>query len=318
VAYTADSNTRVDELELELRVKPPFGFRETVFSHGWVSLAPFQWDAEADALLRVERLASGKVVRLRIRDGGAEAENRVVRVAADGGSLSEEDRREVAAKVRWMLRLDEDLSEFYDLCREHEALSFVPESGSGRLLRSPTVFEDAVKVLCTTNTNWSQTMAVVMRLCERLGQPLEAEEGWYAFPEPQQIAATNEDFLRQEIRLGYRAAYVHELAQAVSSGRLDLEDLRSHRLGSDAVRILLSRLSGFGPYAVAQMLALLGYYDYVGVDTDMRNFVSTHYFGGARVTDTEILRVYQRWGKWKSLVYWAESYGRTLAGATPE
>jgi 3-methyladenine DNA glycosylase/8-oxoguanine DNA glycosylase len=302
-------------LELELFVQPPFGFRETVFSHGWVTLAPFQWDAEGEALLRVERLDSDKVVRLRIWDGGLAGGNCVVRVSIEGEELNEEDRREVEEKVRWMLRLDEDLSEFYDLCREHDALAFVVETGAGRLLRSPTVFEDAVKVLCTTNTNWSQTMAVIMRLCENVGKPFDLEEGLFCFPTAEEVAARDEAFLREQIRLGYRATYVLELAETVASGRLDLESLKGPTMQSEAVRHLLLKLNGFGPYAVSQMLVLLGHYDYLGVDTDLRNFVSRNYFGGARVTDTEVLHVYQRWGKWKYLVYWAEAFGRTFAGA---
>src|SRR6266545_2400997 len=39
--------------------------------------------------------------------------------------------------------------------------------GAGRLLRSPTVFEDAVKTLCTTNCSWALTRLMVERLCAR-------------------------------------------------------------------------------------------------------------------------------------------------------
>jgi 3-methyladenine DNA glycosylase/8-oxoguanine DNA glycosylase len=302
-------------VELELKVNEPFGFRETVFAHGWVTLAPFQWDAQEEQLRRIERLESGRAVRLRIWDGGAADDAHLVRVSTVGANVSEKVREELASRVRWMLRMDEDLGEFYDLCSEHEPLRFVVERGAGRLLRSPTVFEDAVKVLCTTNTNWSQTMAVVMRLCEKLGEPLAPDEGLFAFPSPEQIARQTDDFLREEIRLGYRATNVRRLGEAVASGELDLETLKDESMGGDQLRHLLLRLDGFGPYAVAQMMSLLGRYDYIGVDSDMRNFVSRAYFNDGRVTDAQILQVYHRWGKWKYLVYWAESYGSMFSTA---
>ncbi len=43
-----------------------------------------------------------------------------------------------------MLRLDADLSGFYEVAGEDADLSWAAR-GSGRMLRSPTVFEDVVK-----------------------------------------------------------------------------------------------------------------------------------------------------------------------------
>jgi 3-methyladenine DNA glycosylase/8-oxoguanine DNA glycosylase len=43
-----------------------------------------------------------------------------------------------------MFRLDEDLSEFYAIVRDDPALDWCA-LGAGRMLRSPTVFEDVVK-----------------------------------------------------------------------------------------------------------------------------------------------------------------------------
>jgi hypothetical protein len=56
-----------------------------------------------------------------------------------------------------MLRLDQDLAEFWSICKRDPALSWVPRRGAGRLLASPTLFEDLAKLLMTTNCTWAVT-----------------------------------------------------------------------------------------------------------------------------------------------------------------
>ena len=60
------------------------------------------------------------------------------------------DRERLLETVRHVLRLDEDLSEFYAVAAADPQLSWVT-AGAGRMVRSPTVFEDVVKTICTTN-----------------------------------------------------------------------------------------------------------------------------------------------------------------------
>ena len=69
-----------------------------------------------------------------------------------------------------MLRLDEDMSAFYAVAAADPELEWVA-AGAGRMLRSPTVFEDLVKTICTTNCAWSGTVRMVSALVEHLGAP---------------------------------------------------------------------------------------------------------------------------------------------------
>ena len=71
-------------------------------------------------------------VRLTARNGNLEP-------ATVPGTL----HKRLAETVAHMFRLDEDLSRFYELVRDDE-LSWCA-FGAGRMLRTPTVFEDVVK-----------------------------------------------------------------------------------------------------------------------------------------------------------------------------
>ena len=68
-----------------------------------------------------------------------------------------------------MLNLDENLAPLYEAAASDPELSWITE-GSGRMLRSPTVFEDVVKTICTTNCTWSATVRMVTALVEHLGE----------------------------------------------------------------------------------------------------------------------------------------------------
>src|SRR5205823_8207259 len=126
------------------------------------------------------------------------------------------DRDRALAVVAHVLRLDEDLSPFYELAATDPALDWVTR-GAGRMLRSPTVFEDVVKTICTTNCAWSGTVRMVTAIVEGLGAT--SPSGGHAFPTAAAMAAAGEDFYRDAARAGYRGAYLRTLAGDVASGR---------------------------------------------------------------------------------------------------
>src|SRR5206468_6501523 len=128
----------------------------------------------------------------------------------------------LAETARHVLRLDEDLSGFYDAAREDPDLSWVT-AGAGRMLRSPTVFEDVVKTICTTNCAWSATVRMATALVVELG--VEAPDGGRAFPSPAEMAEADDEFYRDVVRAGYRGPYLRALAADVAGGSLDLEAL---------------------------------------------------------------------------------------------
>jgi 3-methyladenine DNA glycosylase/8-oxoguanine DNA glycosylase len=206
-----------------------------------------------------------------------------------------------------MLRLDEDLGPFHARCRAMGGRWAPAGRGLGRLLRSPTLFEDVIKTICTTNIQWGGTRVMVRQLVHSLGDsgPVSGGDGGFsnAFPTPERIATADAAEL-DSTRLGYRAPYVRELAERVASGELDLSALEDDRRSTDELRKALLDLKGVGPYAAATLLMLLGRYDYLAVDSVYRTFVTERYFAGRRPSDAEAAAVYEDWGRWKYLGYW--------------
>jgi len=228
-----------------------------------------------------------------------------VRVEVDlSNRLTTPERSEVSLAVRRMLRLDEDLGGFHALARELDDGSWALQAGQGRLLRCPNLFEDIVLTLCTTNIQWAGTKRLVQNLVAKLGDSFLGKEGWQAFPTPEAIAAAGPAFLRDEIRLGYRSQYLWDLAVAVVDGALELEGFESGELKSEELFRELKAIRGIGDYAAATLLMILGRYDRLAIDSEMRAFVSEKYYGGQPVSDEDIRGMYEPWGEWKYLAYW--------------
>src|SRR5262249_11692941 len=145
---------------------PDFHFDRVVRSHGWYDLAPFAYDQKAGEL--TTRIARGEL-RFRARNGHLEAH----------GDLPARELRHVASRV---ISLDLDLAGFVASLAGEPAMRRALRRGGGRMLRAPTLFEDAVKMLLTTNCSWEATRGMVNRLIALAG------DGG-AFPGPESVAA---------------------------------------------------------------------------------------------------------------------------------
>ena len=273
-------------MELVLPTPADFSFTETVSAHGWRRLLPFEWHENTQTLSRAEALTDGRVAALEIR-----AEGREVRVRTD----TDCDQTALAARVKRMLQLDLPLDDFHAYCRTRPELAHLADCRRGRLLRSPTLWEDTVKVIATTNTTWAQTIAMSSRLVAEFGA-----EGT-AFPTPTQIAAVPFEDFAAKARMGYRAAYVHAIATAISDGTLDLESWQTDDLTAAELRKRLLSLPGIGPYGAACLLLYLGKPAAVNSDSVARAALSQEL--GRPVTDKEVHAFFEAHGQWRGLVY---------------
>jgi 3-methyladenine DNA glycosylase/8-oxoguanine DNA glycosylase len=283
-----------------LSVPSGFSFRQTVFSHGWCALPPFSANRETVTLERLLMLSDKTLLHCQVRE---QAE--FLRVMySSRATLTKFQRDEANRLVRSCLRLDEQFDSFYRYVGVHPQFRWIARAGAGRMLRAPSVFEDAVKMICTTNCSWTLTESMVANLVRKLGDTFD--EGRSAFPTPAQLASVSETFVRKEIRAGYRAPYLIELAERVASGNLDIESWRASPLSTADLFRQMQRVKGIGAYAAGNLLKLAGRYDYLGLDSWVRAQYYSLYHHGRRVSDRTIERRYAAHGEWRGLLFWLE------------
>ncbi len=147
--------------------------------------------------------------------------------------------------------------------------------GAGRLLRSPTVFEDVVKTVCTTNCAWSATERMVGALVGRLGEPAPgAPPGRRRRPRVPH-AGGDGGRRRRLLRGAWPAPATAGRTCApsrrrVAAGELDLEALLAadrDELPDEEVASILLALPGVGPYAAAHIMMLLGRHSRLVLDS---------------------------------------------------
>jgi 3-methyladenine DNA glycosylase/8-oxoguanine DNA glycosylase len=266
-------------------------FDDIVTSHGWYQLAPFTYDPEAQVLHRVHQIGEDAPF--------------VLSIFAQGDTLAWRTDRDVSAHVAtiqadvermfcWHWRLDD----LYAAIQHQPRYASLIARRWGRLLVAPTVWEDLAKTLFTTNTTWAQTRQMSARLCA-LGSPHQDQ---HAFPTPQRIAHMPLNEFIEAIRAGYRAAYLHELAQRIVDG-LDVEAWRT--LDSETLYKHVRSLKGFGDYAAGTMVRMLGHFDRLAIDTECRASYR-RLTGLTTFTDNDIRAHYAQYGVYQGLVMWMD------------
>lgn len=286
----------MNELKLEIAAPEDFSFAATVFSHGWRNLAPFEYDREAGALYRTERLPNGGLAVVCMSSG----EGTVLVEATATRALEESDARFIRGVVSRCLGLDRDLVGFYGAIAGEPSYEWVIDHKAGRVLASSSVWEDLVKTLTTTNTSWSNTVS----MCERLARIGPQVGGRHCFPTPSEIWAIGVEELGEATGLGYRAPYLHELASAIGCGEVEPERWRIESLDSGEIERQILELKGFGPYAAANMLKLLGHYERLAIDSSVRETFRVQQSSGVSPSDADIERHYEPYGRWRGLVMW--------------
>jgi 3-methyladenine DNA glycosylase/8-oxoguanine DNA glycosylase len=285
-------------MEISIATPPGFSFKRTAISHGWYNLPPFDLDQDHWMLSRVLNLQGAQPVNVKITGGDGSVN--VVTSRALGKRATEQ----VVRDVRHMLRLDDEMSAFYASVAADPEFDWIVGSGAGRLLRSPTVFEDLVKTMCTTNCSWALTYKMVDGLVRELGG--ESRGGRRGFPTPEAMASKSERFYRDVIRAGYRAPYLKELAERVAGGSLDVESWFSSDLPTADLQREMKTVKGVGDYAAENLLKLLGRYDCLALDSWVRGKFKRTRNGGRKTSDKKIERYYSRFGEWRGLALWCD------------
>lgn len=94
-----------------------------------------------------------------------------------------------------------------------------------RILRQDP-WENLISFICSSNNNIKRISQMVDNLCTHFGDELGTHDGvvYYDFPTPAQLAGSETEKKLRDLGFGYRAKYIQQTAQKVSSA-IDLLDL---------------------------------------------------------------------------------------------
>lgn len=293
---------------LPIRTAEPFSLAATVLGHGWHECAPMSW-SEGGRCFQVILRNGKSACRVSVTAGKPARREVLLNVAVDGPTVDEALLPHVESGVRRMLSLDEDLTEFYEVCRAHPTLHVLPKIGAGRTLRSVTLTEDILKTILGTNVNWNQAVKMINRLAQ-LGPIVPHYRSLNAWPTPREILRAGPRYLNEVCRAGYRTESILELCDNVVSKRTEPEELvrlaADPAVSSDDLLAHLRAIRGIGPTSAHYLLGFLGRHDRLSIDTATVAHVSRTHLNGKKATPKQIEDIYARYGRWKNKVWWFE------------
>jgi N-glycosylase/DNA lyase len=141
-------------------------------------------------------------------------------------------------------------------------------------------------------------------LVDSLGR--ESKNGRRTFPTPEAMALMPLKFYVNEIRAGYRAAYLKELADRVAAGELKVGEWLTSDLPTPELIKAMKSVKGVGDYAAENLLKLVGRYDGLALDSWTRAKFSRIRNNGRKASDKKIARFYSRFNSWRGLALWCD------------
>lgn len=267
-------------------------------SYGYFLLSPNHWDTQDQALVRTFELAEGAAT-LRITQP---VRRGPLRAVADR-RITRQERTQAHQGIERMLRLAEErrtIAEFHAVDPRWK------KSGRGRLMRSPTLFEDVIKTVTSCNVTWPSTVNMNTRLCDVLGE--RSPSGHHAFPSAERLARTRPSTLRARCGVGYRDQRIVDLAKLFARGSIDVSWFEDPSTPDAEVRAALIELPGIGPYAAHNIMQLLGRYSNIPLDTESVRHAKTvlGMTGADRELMKRMMAHYEPFGTHAFRSYWLE------------
>jgi hypothetical protein len=278
----------MNKTTITLKCSVNYNLQTTCNAHGWNQLAPFFWD-DGTGVLSLAVLIGDTSLDVSVRQSGMSAKATITSLRP----LDTDVRNRLRKMLRRCLGLDVDTSRLLAKAKTvGPDYAGLVRAGAGRLLRSPTLWEDAVKTLFTTNCSWSLTKRMCTAVCSDIFSPA-TPSGVHPFPPPRRLSAYASDHLKTLIPVGYRADYLTELAERFLHDP-ELSGLETREYDYSAADEIVRRSKGFADYACAHLLVLAGYYHRIPVDTTVVAFLKKNH--RVRKPASFITRHYRTWG----------------------
>lgn len=291
-----------------IKVPKPFSLKATALGHGWHECSPVSWCEAGECLQTVERIGN-MPVRLSLTQVSGRGHSVRVQVMVEADDVGASVVTLMRHRAATMLRVELDLKEFFDLAAGHPKLGPIVEIGAGRILRCPSMTENIIKTLCATNVNWTQAVKMINRIGQ-LGPCLKHFRSLNAWPTPAEIIAAGKDYLVNVVRVGYRADSILAFCRSVQNGSFDAEGLDelARKASTEELFRRLVSIKGIGPASANFLLGLLGRFDRISVDSWTITYVARTYMKGRKPTVRQVEKLYERYGRWRQLVWWFEQW----------
>ena len=191
--------------------------------------------------------------------------------------------------ARFILGVDEDLTNFYGLCKNDPLLGILAERFIGMRIRAvQNLWQGILISICQQNASFKQGWKMLLNIRRKLGKPLQIPNNpriMFTYPSPRQVIEKF-DFLK-DCRVGYRDKVI------LNAARFFLENESEE----------LEKIKGIGQYS-ARLARILGLrkYDKFPVDRWFSVLIPKVYANEDKWTIRRVEEfAAKKWDKWAGL-----------------
>lgn len=239
--------------------------------------------------LKIQSLASVDKPKLKV-EGFAE------------GNLNRKKLNCLVAEIKWGLRIDEDLREFYQEFKDDPLLREPIKNLYGmHEFNFCSLYEMFVGTILNQNCPIERAQKMNLALLETFGQKVRFDgKQLYIFPKAETIAKVSEEQLRA-LKLGYRAKYIKAVSSSFKNSEIDEYELRT--MGSRGALREMKKIKGVGDYCARIALRLcLRRYDEIELDVWSEKIFAKLLFGRAETPRAEVEKeIKAKWGSYAGL-----------------
>ncbi|RLG74779.1 MAG: hypothetical protein DRO23_05700 [Thermoprotei archaeon] len=214
------------------------------------------------------------------------------------------------AKIKFVLGIEEDLKEFYNIWAKDKLFRKSLGILKGIHLRSTSLWNALLIGICQQNASFKQGWKMLAMMYKILGKKVTVER-WgmtYLPPSPRDILSNIN--LLKACRLGYRAGTVVNVAKAFANNVLS-EDKSSEYVEEDLVKV-----KGVGSYTARLALVLAARkYERPPIDRWLRKIISVVYKVPERLAEETWVKIWGKWGGLSSVITTIILDAETLSNA---
>jgi len=201
---------------------------------------------------------------------------------------------DVEKQLRWILGLDEDLSDFYSKVERDPLLREVPKTLRGMRMRALSPWNALLVAICQQNASFMQGWRMLSRIYKLLGAEVNVEGLKTIIPPgPGKLLSDDAKVKLREAGAGYRAEVIVEAAKRAREGLLKEASSLSPSRAEDVLR----EVKGIGSYTARLTLVLsMRMYELLPLDRWLKRLAEEVY--GVEDAEKELKA---RWGRWCGL-----------------
>ncbi len=290
----------MDRMTATIHPVAPFDFELTAGYHTYFQ-GRYGTDTMEDGVYRRLLDLGDKLVLASVRSSGT-VDAPELALELQGPELSPENVGLATDRVSWLLGVDQDLAQFYELGRADEAMAGLVDEFYGlHLPHTATVFEALVLAVLGQQISTSVARIIRTLLIETFGPSAEFDgQTYYAFPRPESIWASSPAELHTMKLTQRKSEYVHGLAGSTLDTAVGLE--RLDELTDREIVEKLTALRGVGLWTAQwALIRAVGRPDALPLgDLALRRVVSRLFMDGEDVTDTQVEEIAQRWSPYRT------------------